>query len=509
MRAVSLKLKVYLLFVVIIILSIFSGVIGIWMTRQMGKQNDLLVIFSHELQETLKIKEKLSFLQTAFIKVSLAHAEKEIKDLEKEINKTEEEIKDGVKRVFYHGTGCFECHSHAEMDELGKETEANLNIFLEIGKKIIKQKKQLIKTLNQNQDEEKIQQLKLEVEQTIKNELVPAHNTVYFFIEHGIEEGTKFVSQAKNKVRGTYNVTRKMLGGTMIFSLLVVFGGFLFSHLQVISPLKNMAISFKGIAENVLSITKAQSENVAKQTSAVAEVSASAEELSRTAEAVAKQTEVIVQVANKALQESEEVKKRTQAAMGFINEIKTQTDKAAGKIMTLGEKIDEIGKVLDLIDEVASQTKLLAFNAAIEAVSAGEAGKRFSIVAKHIKDLADNTSTSAEEIRKLIEDIKSLAHATVLSTEQMQNAVNKGVNQVIVAGEATTKIKEVIQENHEVAQKINIATTQQKASTEQITNAMEELHHLAQEVDKGSKQTVEAMYRLHQEVSSLKKMIEG
>ena len=379
------------------------------------------------------------------------------------------------------------------MRDLGKETEDTLNEFLRIGREIFRLKR----TSSEKADE------------LIQKDLLDVYQDLQSFLGHGVEESQKFVSHAEQRVKGTYMLAKKLLSGLALLSLVVAIGGFFISSHKVIGPTRQMARQFKQIATNVLSIAENQSQNTSKQASAVVEVSASAEELSRSAEALTKQAEVIVQVAHKSMKEAIEVTERMQSTVNFINTVKAQSDEATEKIMRLGETIDEIGKVLTLIEEVASQTKLLAFNASIEAVSAGEAGKRFSIVAKHIKDLADNTSASTEEIRKLIEEIKSLTHTTILSTEQMQKAVNKGVSQVSMAGEIMERIKEVIQENNEVAQKINIATTQQKTATEQITAAMEELSHAAQELAEGSKQTVEAMQRLNENASLLKKIIEG
>lgn len=493
MKHINFKMKVFFIFTVLLGLGITSVTIGVVVANWMEQQNNLMVTFTTELSNCLNTKEKVAFLRGEFIQASLIQNQEKLREIEIETQKLAKETKGDVHRIFNQSTGCLQCHSQNEMRELGAETENSLSEFLRIGQEIFRLKRT---------DARKVDAL-------VQKDLPIAYQSLQSFLAHGVEESQKFVSQAKRNVKDTYILVRKLLAGLALLSLFVAIGGVFLSNYKIIGPLRQMARQFKQIATNVLSIAESQSQNTSRQASAVVEVSASAEELSRSAEALTKQAEVIVQVAHKSMKEAMEVTERMQSTVSFINTVKAQSDEATEKIMRLGETIDEIGKVLTLIEEVASQTKLLAFNASIEAVSAGEAGKRFSIVAKHIKDLADNTSASTEEIRKLIEEIKSLAHTTILSTEQMQKAVNKGVSQVSMASEIMEKIKEVIQENNEVAQKINIATTQQKTATEQITAAMEELSHAAQELAEGSKQTVEAMQRLNEEASLLKKMIEG
>jgi len=493
MKHISLKTKIFFIFIVLLALVITSVVIGVIVANWMGQQNNLMVTFTSELDGCLNTKEKVAFLRGQFIQAFLTQDPEKLKEIEMKNQKLAQEIKEDINRIFNRSTGCLQCHSQGEMKELGKETESNLNEFLRIGQEILHLKRAKSS----------------KIDDLVRHDLLSVYQDLQSFLGHGVEESEKFVHQAKQKVKSTYMLVKKLLSALAVLSLFVAIGGIFVSNYKIIGPVRQTARQFKQIATNVLSIAENQSQNTSKQASAVVEVSASAEELSRSAEALTKQAEVIVQVAHKSMKEAMEVTERMQSTVNFINTVKSHSDEATEKIMRLGETIDEIGKVLTLIEEVASQTKLLAFNASIEAVSAGEAGKRFSIVAKHIKDLADNTSASTEEIRKLIEEIKSLAHTTILSTEQMQKAVNKGVSQVSMAGEIIEKIKEVIQENNEVAQKINIATTQQKTATEQITAAMEELSHAAQELAEGSKQTVEAMQRLNENASLLQKMIEG
>ncbi len=492
MKHFNLKRRILLTLILLSGLIVLAVVVGVMGANWMGKQNKLLITFTAELNTCLHTKEKVAFLRGEFIQASLEQSPEKLKKLAAKTQNLASEISHNIDQIFGHSMTCLECHSKDEMKDLESQTKDTFNTFLLTGQKILKGK---------YSEKEK--------QAIIEKDLLNNYEDLQSFLGHGVEESQKFVEQAKQRVKKNYLLVKRFLLILGFLALGIAILGILITNYKALTPLAKMASHFKQIANDVLSITEKQSETTSKQASAIVEVSASAEELSRSAEVLNKQAEVIVQVAQGSVDKARTVGEYMETTVDCISAIKTQTDEASEKIMQLGETIDEIGKVLTLIEDVANQTRLLAFNASIEAVSAGEAGKRFSIVAKHIKDLADNTSASTEEIRKLIEEIKSLAHTAVMSTEQMQKAVDKGVSQVRMAKQGIQEVKEVIRENNEVAQKINIATSQQKTATEQITEAMEELSNTAQELAKASKKTVEAMHQLNEEASHLQKIIEG
>jgi uncharacterized coiled-coil DUF342 family protein len=492
MKDLSLRTKIFSIFGILVSINIICVVIGLMVSGWMENQYNLTVAFADELSNCLRTKEKVAYLRGEFIHDSIGTIT-DVKSLEAQREILSRDIKDSVQTIFHKSKGCMECHSLEEMNELGDRTEENLNEFLGLGEEILA-------TKLAGQDD---------VKGLVDRDLPKIYGSLQAFLGHGVKESASFLLDAQAKVEKTFQIVGKILFALAIIGIVVALGGgAAYSH-KVSRPLREMARQLKQIASSVLAVATDQSANASKQAGAVVEASSSAEQLSRAAEALTNQAEVIVQVGERSMKRAVEVTDRMQSTVKFINTVKGHSDKASEKIMSLGQTIDEIGQVLALIEDVASQTRLLAFNASIEAVSAGETGRRFSVVAKHIKDLAENTSSSTDEIKKLIEEIRLLAHTTVLSTEQMQNAVNEGVQQVGMAGQAMERIKEVIQENREVAQKINIATAQQSSATEQIPETMEELSKSAQALADGSKQTVHAMKDLTEAAAGLEKLIEG
>ncbi len=489
MKHTSLKTKIFKVFALLVIINVISVLGGIFISHWMEGQYRLLSNFTSELNRCLLLKQKIAYLRGEFILASTGM--ESINNIKKICNTMGNSAKIEAKEIFDKSISCRQCHSEKEINDLKNLSLASLNNFLKLGQNICNTS---IKSKNINT-------------KLVKKELPKIYQELQDIISHGITESNNFVKMAKDRVIRVYKIIGLFLSILVLIGFVVaIFGGISYQN-KVISPLKDMSKKFGMIALNVMQVAKDQSLSASKQADAVIEVGASAEELNRAAEALSKQAAVIVEVANKAMKSAIEVTDRMRSTTDFMHTVKSYADESSNNIMSLNQTIDEIGKVLTFIEDIASQTKLLAFNAAIEAVSAGEAGKRFSIVAKHIKDLAENTSSSTDEIRTLIDDIKNHTHKAVLTAENVQKTVNEAVSQVSKAGMAMEHIKEIIHENHDVAQKINIATSQQGKATEQITEAMDSLSLSAKNLEEGAKQTVAAMKELEAAVLSLKDLI--
>ena len=109
-------------------------------------------------------------------------------------------------------------------------------------------------------------------------------------------------------------------------------------------------------------------------------------------------------------------------------------------MLELGKKSQQIGRCLDIVSELAEQTNILAINATIEAAGAGEAGRRFAVVADEIRKLADRVAGSAKEIRGLIDDVRGAVNTTVMATESGSKAVDAGTRQF---GEVASALKQI------------------------------------------------------------------
>ena len=159
-----------------------------------------------------------------------------------------------------------------------------------------------------------------------------------------------------------------------------------------------------------------------------------------------------------------------------IEEIRESTQVASDRILALGERSQEIGRVLVIIDDIAEQTKILALNAAIEAARAGEAGKGFAVVAEEIRKLADSVTESTSEIGRVVREIQSSSSSLVMSTERAiaRRSTRARCSRMRTADSLDTIVQQV-EETTDSAKQISIATQQQRTASEQVVISMREM----------------------------------
>jgi methyl-accepting chemotaxis protein len=193
--------------------------------------------------------------------------------------------------------------------------------------------------------------------------------------------------------------------------------------------------------------------------------------------------------ANETARLSEEVSKAAgsggeaiQHTIDGINKIKESSSEAVRVISSLGAKINEIGKILNVIDDVAEQTNLLALNAAIIAAQAGEHGKGFAVVADEIKDLAERAGGSTKEIAELIKTIQSESKNAIAAVERGAHNVDRGVEVSNEAERALKKILESSQKSTNMVRAIARATVEQAKGSKQVTDAIGRIAATVQQI---------------------------
>ncbi len=218
----------------------------------------------------------------------------------------------------------------------------------------------------------------------------------------------------------------------------------------------------------ILTASQQQASAAREQSSAVAETTSAAQELSTTSESVGESIKKVAQVAAH--------------AMAGMAKIKESIDKTNGMLNSLGEKSQKIGKITDLIDDVADQTNLLAVNASIEAARAGEQGRGFTVVADEIRKLADSTAKSTKDITSLIELIQHEMSNAIMSMEQSIQSVDEEAR---LAQQTTEKTKEIAMSTH-----------QQISGAKQIADAMMNIDETMKQVATGAQQSQAAVKQL-------------
>ena len=185
-----------------------------------------------------------------------------------------------------------------------------------------------------------------------------------------------------------------------------------------------------------------------------------------------------------------------QRAQEGISGIKRQVDLVVTHMLELGKKSQQAGGILELINELAEQTNILAINASIEAAGAGDSGRRFAVVADEIRKLADRVAGSTKEIRGVIEDMRAAVNTTVMATETGTKAVDAGAKQF---GEVTTSFRHIVglvATTTEAAREIELSTKQQTSAVEQVNVAITNVAQAARETEASSGQTLQTSTQL-------------
>jgi methyl-accepting chemotaxis protein len=152
-------------------------------------------------------------------------------------------------------------------------------------------------------------------------------------------------------------------------------------------------------------------------------------------------------------------------------EIRASNQASVDEILGLGEKAHQINSVMDLIDDIAAQTRLIAINASIESAAAGEAGKRFGVVASQVRHLAENVAQSTDEIRQRIREIQVATNELVIAAEQGTKKIEQGVDLSQTTQRALDQIAQSAEQTSLSAGQISISTRQQQTAVEQVVTA--------------------------------------
>jgi methyl-accepting chemotaxis protein len=176
--------------------------------------------------------------------------------------------------------------------------------------------------------------------------------------------------------------------------------------------------------------------------------------------------------------------------------IRRQVEVIVNHMLDLGKKSQQIGTVLDIVSELAEQTNILAINATIEAAGAGEAGKRFGVVADEIRKLADRVAASTKEIRALIDDVRGAVNTTVMTTETGSKAVESGATQFAEVASAFGQIAVQVTTTMEAAKEIGLSTKQQTTAVEQVNLAIANVAQATKESEISTGQTLQTASEL-------------
>ncbi len=271
--------------------------------------------------------------------------------------------------------------------------------------------------------------------------------------------------------------------------------------LQASSAIDEVTSTMHEMSVNVQNMVK----STQVQASSVSETSASIDQMVASIQRVADTAKVLLDISNRSREEVHSGIATMEKATDGLTRINTTINSSGEIIGALGQRADDIGKIIEVIDDLAEQTNLLALNAAIEAARAGEHGLGFAVVADEVRKLAEKSAQSTKEISELIQSIQKEARKAVENMDRSTTIVNEGLELGGELNGALRKISNVVTEVYKFAQEIGAATNEQSHGSSQIARATTRLNEITHEINSaveeqasGAQAVVKAMERMRE-----------
>lgn len=266
--------------------------------------------------------------------------------------------------------------------------------------------------------------------------------------------------------------------------------------LDFMASLDQFSGTLESATTSIVSATAEQSATVNQQVSSVQEVTTTVAEVKQTSEQATEHAQGVINSAEQAVIASKDGTKAVETCIEGMHDIQKQVEAIADKILGLSEQTQQIGEIIQSVNEIAEQSKLLALNAAIEAARAGEHGKGFSVVASEIRNLADQSKQSTNQVRGILGEIQKATNSAVIATEEGSKKVEAGVELANQAGENIHRLSQAINASADSGKTISSSSQQQSAGVEQISAAMAQ-------ISEASKDSLEAVRKSEEIAKSL------
>ena len=265
---------------------------------------------------------------------------------------------------------------------------------------------------------------------------------------------------------------------------------------QVIAKFADVIDRINEAGAKMVAATREQADGVKNQSTATAEIASTVTKLLDSARSIAENGGQVSDQAEVAVTECSKGAASVEQAVQGIQSVHERVERIAEHMVDLGNQSQKISSVLDIITELSEQTNLLSLNASIEAAGAGEAGKRFAVVANEIRKLAERAADSTNEIRSLIDAVQATVNATMMATEEGTKSVISGVSMTEEVRTSFERILKSVTATTESAKAIEMGSRQQTTSIEQVEIAVKD-------VDVTTQQTAAAAVHIDKDAQSL------
>jgi methyl-accepting chemotaxis protein len=259
--------------------------------------------------------------------------------------------------------------------------------------------------------------------------------------------------------------------------------------------------------EEILCASRTVLERATQQSDQTQAAATAAEEMSATVLQVSKGANEAAEVARSTTETAEAGGQVVAEGVAGMDQVEARVRAIAGTVRELGERSQAIGEVMQVIDDIADQTNLLALNAAIEAARAGEHGRGFAVVADEVRKLSEKTAQATRQVRDTVAAIQTETDQAISSVKEGLDEVDRSGERARRGGEALREIVAKIDTNSEMVSQIAMATQQQSATVSEISQNLDSIANLAAEVVTGVQETSGTAEGLGEQTRRLEELV--
>lgn len=278
---------------------------------------------------------------------------------------------------------------------------------------------------------------------------------------------------------------------------------------ELIGHIHESSSSLSAAAEQTSAVSLQTSANLSSQQQYTDQVAAAINQMSATVQEVSQNTSLAASSAHSANEAAEQGKLVVQQTVTSISRLADDVTATGRVVQSLADSSTQISSVVQVIQEIADRTNLLALNAAIEAARAGEQGRGFAVVASEVRNLAEQTQHSSQEIVTTIAKLQEDAKQAMAAMSGGRQQAELTVGQAQEAEQALTLISDAVHTIHDMNTQIATAVEEQATVTEDISRNLTTIHQMGDETAAGATQTASASRELTELASGLQQLVQG
>jgi methyl-accepting chemotaxis protein len=277
---------------------------------------------------------------------------------------------------------------------------------------------------------------------------------------------------------------------------------------RVLIEVQEAAGSLQSATSEILGATTQQASGANEQSAAIAQTTTTVDELKTIAEQSVARAQEVAGVSQRTVEISRAGRQAVEATVGSMAQIRARVEGIAENILALSEQTQQVGEIIATVNDIASQSNILALNASVEAARAGEYGKGFAVVAVEVRNLAEQSRQATAQVRAILSDIQKATNATVMATEEGTKGVEEGMALASQAGEAIEQLARVIEESAQAAAQMVAGGRQQASGVEQVAVAMQSINQATAQGLESTRQAEKEARDLNVLAGSLTEIVE-